>query len=187
MKTKMQSSHLNNKGFSLMELIVVMAIMVVLVAVGIASSSILNSSYAKEVEQGIEDYVSLARSKSMSVSAKEWFMVLTTENGEYMTKLCKTTEETVGEATQTKTTDIEKNEYNSKVTVEFNDGVNSWNIDEDSPLCMYFDSATGKVKKVTVAGVEVDITSGIGRVEIVSGSYEITMKIFYNTGKCERE
>lgn len=187
MKTKMKSSHMNNKGFSLLELIVVMAIMVVLVAVGIASSSILNSSYVKEVEQGIEDYVSMARSKSMSVSAKEWFVVLTTENEEYMAKLCKTTEEVVGEVTQTKTVDVDKDEYNKKVTVVFNDGVNKWDIDKDSPLCIYFDSATGKVKKVTVAGADVDISNGIGRVEIASGNYDITMKIFYNTGKCERE
>lgn len=187
MKTKRVSSHLNNRGFSLMELIVVMAIMVVLVAVVFASSSIMDSSYVKEVERGIEDYVSLARSKSMSVSAKEWFMVLTTEDDTYVAKLCKTTEETVEGTTETKTVDVDRNEYNSKTTVVFNDGVSKWDIDKDTPLCIYFDSATGKVKKVTVGGTEADITNGIGRIEISSGSYDIVMKLFYNTGKCERE
>ncbi len=186
MKTRKVSSHLNNKGFSLMELIVVIAIMVVLVGFVFASSSIMDSSYVKEVERGVEDYVTMARSKSMSVSAKEWFMVLTTEDGEYVTKLCKTTEETVGDTTETKTVDVDKNTYNNKAEVTFNDGVNSWDIDEDTPLNIYFDSATGRIKRVTVGGIDADISNGIGRVEIVSGSYDITMKIFYNTGKCER-
>lgn len=187
MKTKRTSSHLNNRGFSLMELIVVISIMVVLVAVAIASSSVMDSSYVKEVERGVEDYITMARSKSMSVSAKEWYMMITVEDGDYVTKLCKTTEETVGETTEIKTVDVDKNEYNSEVEVTFSDGVNTWDIDETMPLCIYFDSATGRVKKVTIGGSDADITNGIGRIGISSGSYDIVMKLFYNTGKCERE
>lgn len=191
MKTKSVSSHLNrginNKGFSLMELIVVIAIMAVFVAVAIASSSILSTSNVKEVEQGIEDYVTMARTKSMSVSAKEWYMMVTVEDGDYVTKLCKTVEESVGETTELKTVEVDENDYNNSVTVTFKDGVSSWVIDEATPLCIYFDSATGKASKVTVAGTNASIANGIGRIEISDGSYDIVMKIFYNTGKCERE
>ena len=201
MKTKKISLHLNNagwlkdrphignKGFSLMELIVVIAIMMVLVAAVFASSSVINSSYVKETGRGIEDYFTTARSKSMSVVAIDWYMEITMEDGEYITKLCKVEETTVSGSTITNTIDVNKEYYNGKVTVTFDDGsgLGSKVISDSTPLCVYFDSSTGKVKKVTVGGVDADITSGIGLIEVVCGDYDLSIKLFYNTGKVEKE
>lgn len=188
MKTKRLSSHLNNEGFSLVELIVVIAIMVVLIAVAIVSASMVDSSYVKEMEQGVEDYYAMTRTKSMSVSAKEWYMELTTESGEYTIKMCKVVEEAVeGGTSELKTVEVDKDVYNDKIKVVFNDGVSERELSSSAPLRIYFDAASGKVKKVTIDGIEQDISSGIGRIGISRNDYDIVMKLFYNTGKIERE
>lgn len=187
MKTRNAYAHLNNRGFSLLELIVVIAIMAILVGVVVASSSMMDSSYVKEMERGIEDYVNMAKSKSMSVSAKEWYMELTVEDGEYVTRLCKTEEIDVEGTTELRTTTVDEESYNNRVTVSFDDGVNAREISASMPLYIYFDSATGRVNRITVGGVDANLSNGIGRLEISSGSYDIVLKLYYNTGKCERE
>ncbi len=200
MKTKKISLHLNNsgipesndrignKGFSLVELIVTIAIMAIFVAIVIISSSAIDSSRVKEVERGIDDYANMARSKSMSVSAKAWYMELTTVDGSYVAKLCKIEEIDEAGVIVDKVIEVDKDVYNNKVTVYFDDGTNSTLINKDAPLHVYFDSATGKVNKITIDGANVDISSGIGRVKITSeSSSKATLKFFYNTGKIERE
>lgn len=194
MKTKKITSHLNNdnKGFSLIELIVTMAIMVVFVAVAIISSSVIDTSRVQEVERGIDDFVGLARSKSMSVSAKHWYMELTTKDGVYVTKLYKVEEVEVSEGVyEDKVIEVDREEYNDKVSVTFSfkDGVDekTYTIDENSPLCIYFSSTTGKVSDIQVDGSSVNISSGIGHIKIAAQSDDATLKFFYNTGKIERE
>lgn len=189
MKTKKAFVHLNmnNRGFSLLELIVVIAVMAILVGVVVASSSMLDSSYVKEVERGIEDYVNMAKSKSMSVSAREWYVELTVYKGEYVTRLCRTEETEAGEETKLRTVTVDEESYNNRATVTFDDGVSARAISASAPLCIYFDNATGRVSRITVGGVEADMSSGIGTIAIGSGSYDIVLRLFYNTGKCERE
>lgn len=189
MKILNKTSNLNikNKGFSLIELIVVIAIMVVFTAIVVISSSVIDSSRVKEAERGIDDYVSLARSKSMSVSAKSWYMELTTEDGEYVTKLCMVEEVDDGGVNVEKTIDVDRDTYSSKISVSFKDDTTSYDIDNEEPLRIYFSPSTGKVSKITVGVDNADISSGIGHITINSQSYSATLKFFYNTGKIERE
>lgn len=189
MKTKKAFVHknMNNRGFSLLELIVVIAVMAILVGVVVASSSMLDSSYVKEVERGIEDYVNMGKSKSMSVSAREWYVELTVYEGEYVTRLLRTEEREAGEATELRTVTVDEESYNDRVTVTFDDGVSVRAINASYPLCIYFDNAAGRVSRITVGGAEADMSSGIGTLQLSSGSYDIVLKLFYNTGKCERE
>lgn len=182
MKIKSSEKKLNNKGFSLIELIVVIAIMVALVGAVFASSSILDGSYVRDAESGIKDYITMARSKSMSVAAKEWYMTITKDGDMYVARLCKTTED--GE--DVVTTIVDEQELGKKVDITFGKGASMTHIDSTVDLKIYFKRSTGSVDKVVVGGIEQDKT-GIGYIGVTCGTYEITMKVFYNTGKCERE
>lgn len=182
MKSKDRKRHLNNGGFSLLELIVVIAIMVVLVGAVFASTSIIDGSYVKDAERGVKDYVATGRTKSMSIAAKEWYVTIVKEGDTYFARLNKT-EEVEGSITEVL---IDERELGSKITITFGKD-HPTEVTSANELKMYFNSSTGKVNKVTINDADQDISEGIGYMGISSGTYDITMKIFYNTGKCERE
>ena len=89
MKISSSEKKLNNKGFSLMELIVVLAIMIVMVGAATVTVSMLDSSYVEDAERGIKDYIALARTKSMSVAAKDWYVSISKEDADYYVSLYK--------------------------------------------------------------------------------------------------
>jgi hypothetical protein len=49
----------------------------------------LDSSYVEDAERGIKDYISLGRTKSMSVSASDWYVTVGKEGEDYYTYLYK--------------------------------------------------------------------------------------------------
>ena len=190
MKISSSERKLNNKGFSLIELIVVIAIMAILTGAAIVTVSMLDSSYVEDAEMGVKDYISMTRTKSMSVAAKDWYMSIGKEGQEYYAYLYKVVEEASpsGGTGTTKTKLIEKRSLGNKVDITF--GVKSDDmkaIDASMNLELHFDASTGKVYKVLYGGVEKSVTSGIGYIGIKKNDYDICLKVFYNTGKCERE
>ena len=60
-------------------------------------------------------------------------------------------------------------------------------IDDTNELYMYFDPSTGKINNVVYGTTSADIGSGIGYISIKRNDYVISLKVFYNTCKCERE
>lgn len=192
MKISSSERKLNNKGFSLLELIVTISVMLVLVGIAVATVAVLDSSYVQDAERGIKDYVSMARTKSMSVAAKDWYMSVSKEDSDYYAYLYKVVEKKVEEGgvlvTKEEISLFEKKKLGAKLDIYFgNDTTSMTKVDDDNPLKIYFDPSTGKVKMVTVGSGSMDITSGIGYIKIVRNDYEAVLKVFYNTGKCERE
>ena len=194
MKINNSERKLNNKGFSLMELIVVLAIMVVMAGAAAVTVSMLDSSYVEDAERGIKDYISMARTKSMSVAAKDWYISLTKEGNDYYVNLFKVTEEIVEvggvDETVEKVTLIEKKKLGAKITIKYLDKSDSTpkTVDASMNLDMHFDAATGKINSVKIGGTTGDgMTDGIGYINIVRNDYAINLKVFFNTGKCERE
>ena len=64
----------NNKGFSLLELLVVVAIMAVLTGIISITYRTVNKSNVNKAASIVDDYLSLAREKAKTVSAYEWNM-----------------------------------------------------------------------------------------------------------------
>ena len=114
---------LNNKGFSLMELIVVVAIMIVMVGAAAVTVSMLDSSYVEDAERGIKDYIALGRTKSMSVSAKDWYMSVVKDGSDYYACLYKVVEEPISDnpdaGVEEKVYIVEKKKLGNKLTIEF--------------------------------------------------------------------
>ena len=192
MKISNSDRKLNNKGFSLMELIVVVAIMIVMAGAAAVTVSMLDSSYVEDAERGIKDYIALGRTKSMSVSAKDWYMAVEKDGAEYYACLYKVVEEPVSDNPDDGVVEnvyvVEKKKLGSKLdnsfgTTEFD----KISITSTNQLQLHFDSATGKIKEVTVGPTNFATTSGIGNIFITRNDYDIKLKVFYNTGKCERE
>lgn len=193
MNMRNSQRQLNNKGFTLMELIVVLAIIVVMAGAAAVTVSMLDSSYVEDAERGIKDYIALGRTKSMSVSAKDWYVVVTKKNGDYYACLYKVTqeiEEIEGvKKPKTTTSLIEEKELGTNISMYFTDGnsINDKLIDDTNELYMYFDPSTGKINNVVYGTTSADIGSGIGYISIKRNDYVISLKVFYNTCKCERE
>lgn len=190
MKINNSQEKLNNKGFTLVELIIVMAIMGIMVAVATVTVTMLDSSYVEDAERGIKDYISMGRTKSMSVVAKEWYVAIGKEDGDYYAYLYKVTEADDG---TDKTSLIEKKELGAKVSISYGNEKESKMLIGTSKLQMYFNPQTGKIIKVVCdadgngTNDIPDNTTGIGYIGIVRNDYEIDLKVFFNTGKCERE
>ena len=192
MKISNSERKLNNKGFSLMELIVVIAIMIVMVGAATVSVAMLDSSYVEDAERGIKDYIALARTKSMSVSAKDWYMSIGKQGADYYAYLYKVVEVPVSDNPDDGVVEqiilVEKKTLGRKLTISFGTTeANIIDITSTNELQLHFDSATGKIKEVKVGPTNYETTSGIGNIYINRNDYDIKLKVFYNTGKCERE
>ena len=192
MKIRNSERKLNNKGFSLMELIVVVAIMIVMVGAAAVTVSMLDSSYVEDAERGIKDYIALGRTKSMSVSAKDWYMSVAKDGSDYYACLYKVVEEPISDdpdaGVEDKVYIVEKKKLGNKLTIEFGTtDDNKIDITSTNELQLHFDAATGKIKEVKVGPTTFSTTSGIGNIYITRNDYDIKLKVFFNTGKCERE
>ena len=192
MKIRNSERKLNNKGFSLMELIVVVAIMIVMVGAAAVTVSMLDSSYVEDAERGIKDYIALGRTKSMSVSAKDWYMSVVKDGSDYYACLYKVVEEPISDdpdaGVEEKVYIVEKKKLGNKLTIEFGTtDDNKIDITSTNELQLHFDATTGKIKEVKVGPTNFATTSGIGNIYITRNDYDIKLKVFFNTGKCERE
>ena len=191
MKINNSSKKLNNKGFTLMELIVVLAIMVVMAGAAAVTVTMLDSSYVEDAERGIKDYVALGRTKSMSVAAKDWYVSVGKESGDYYVYLYKVVEESGSD----KTYMVDKKKLGAKVSIAYKDAADGLSIviGESTNVQMHFDAATGKIKSVFYDNNGDDAndwpgnSTAIGYFAIKRNDYGINLKVFFNTGKCERE
>ena len=196
MKKTSSKRKLNNRGFSLIELIVTLAIMVVLVAAAAVTVSMLDSSYVEDAERGIKDYISLGRTKSMSVSASDWYVTVGKEGKDYYVYLYKDVKKIVSDGGVdeeiTETVLVEKKKIGTKISITYRVKMEqpAKAVTEEKGLEFHFDPATGKIVNVKCDGGYVAsdyMASGIGYIGISRNDYEINLKVFFNTGKCERE
>ena len=128
----------NNKGFSLLELMVVVAIMAILTGITTITYRTVNKSNVNKAASIVDDYLSLAREKAKTVSAYEWNMTISVgDDGTEVSYVKKTetktgiTEDTMDSKTLPKNVKFKiiddtgneiklENTTNNKVSVAFN-------------------------------------------------------------------
>lgn len=195
METKKRK--LNNEGASLLEFIVVFAIMVVVIGVVVTGFTIVTNSYARKAASGFIDMLSTARTKAMSVAAEEWNMELEyiADNGNFICRVNKVTQETVDGSVESISEVVQEDIFNGDLQITFINvtGTNETKVTLNSTankLKISFSGGQGSVSNVYLGGVPFSNCIGeqlgdLARITIKSGNYEKNIELYYTTGKYE--
>lgn len=140
----------NNKGFSLLELMVVVAIMAILTGITTITYRTVNNSNVNKAASIVDDYLSLAREKAKTVSAYEWNMTISVGDDGTEVSYVKKTKTTAGI-----TEDITADTMDSKTlpkNVKFkiiDDAGNEIKLENTTnEVSVAFNSLTGTVSKM---------------------------------------
>lgn len=195
METKKRK--LNNEGASLLEFIVVFAIMVVVIGVVVTGFTIVTNSYARKAASGFIDMLSTARTKAMSVAAEEWNMELEyiADNGNFICRVNKVTQETLPDGSIQSTSEVVQEDiFNGDLQITFINvtGTNETPVTLNSTgnkLKISFSGGQGSVSNVYLDDVPfsncIEQLGDLARITITSGNYEKNIELYYTTGKYE--
>ena len=174
MKMKNREKNLGNKGLTLIELLIVIAIMAILIGGVVSGFGILHNGRVKEAAYGLNDYILELRMKSMTVAAKGFNISIVKGTDSYVLELNKKE----GEAEIL----IKSLELSPQVVASYNDT-------KIERAVITMDKSTGAVKTININNTKVDLTAGLesGDFKFVSGGRERNLKLYYNTGKTEIE
>lgn len=161
----------NQKGYTLIELIVTMAIMLILTGAVITGVSMLGKGNAKKSSKMFVTVINELRGKTLSISDSLTAEVYKKES-EYTADIIKG-----GEVADTY-------KLGSRIRITF-DG---HEISADNRLVIKFEQRTGKIASVEVNGTSV-MEGVTGEILISSngGTKEYTLTLYYLTGKIETD
>lgn len=161
----------NNKGFSLVELIVVIAIMGVLTGIITISTRTILGSRVKECAANIESQLKMARETTMGKS-RVTLKIYRNESGEYYSEL------TTYDADQTTVLSTDKKRVGRKsITLKYStDSVSYTTMNNSDSFIVEYDRSSGAMKNQS---------SCVREIVISSGSKEKKIKMYPETGKVE--
>lgn len=93
--------HRNNLGFSLLELMVGVAIMAVMLGAGLTTYRIVSRTNVKKATKYIDDTLTLAREKARTISAQEWNMTIDATGDSVYVQVIRINQEENGSYTST--------------------------------------------------------------------------------------
>lgn len=184
----------NNKGYSVVELIVVIGIMAIMLAGTALSISVVTNSRATECAQNISSQLSETRSGSMSRADEQMVLAYKAKNpavdaaltsdGFYTTNTVYTinknaVSQPLGEP------EIKKVGHKDVTVVVWLDGDTSGRtMDENSSLTISYDRSTGALENVTYKDATGSETiKKLSKIVISSGSRVCTITFIPETGK----
>lgn len=175
------SKKLNNKGATLIEMIVVVAIMAVMISGAIIAFTVLNSGNVKNASRTSKSLLEKTRTNTMSVVAEEWAFVIEKKEETHIAYVSKKVKD--AEPTRLEETDI-----GFKVNdVLIMDGVET-SIEEDDVLKIIFDKSTGSVSGVLINDKALDMPAdNMLTLKFKSGQSDEELKLYFLTGKMEIE
>ncbi|MBQ1193458.1 MAG: prepilin-type N-terminal cleavage/methylation domain-containing protein [Lachnospiraceae bacterium] len=194
MMVEIKSKKLNNAGVSILEFIVVIAILAVVMASATIGLSLLTNSYAKKASSGLTDALSTVRTKAMSIAAKEWNLQISYEGETYKFTINKVVEVEQADGTLADETIVfEENYFDGDLVIWYypnSSEANKFYLDDDDVLTFAFESGEGSVAKVLHNGVAMADTVGgftvdKGKFVITRGNYSKSVELYFTTGKYE--
>lgn len=171
-----------NAGFSMIELIVVIAIMAVMVGIAFIGFGMLNGGNAKKAEKNILSQLADVRTSTLA-KAGLWTAEIYSDGSQYKIDI------------KNKTDVISSTKIGSRISIAYQDSVAASEaaVDKDYKLVVSFSQGTGAVTKVeqipTAGGAGVQLynsatTSAKGDIVIkVNASPRSTLTLWYATGK----
>ena len=179
----------DNSGFSLVELLVVMAMMAILLSVGLTVFGLSDNGYVKENTQNLTAMLEKAVYNTQAIAAKEWVVEVTKVDDNYVASLSKVTTDDVGNLV---TEEVESLDFSGNVKVTLDSmfegagALSDKEITEIDNLVITFEKQTGEVSKLTVGSTDYDkaeLKGNKGTITVISGNKEKTIEIFWSTGK----
>jgi prepilin-type N-terminal cleavage/methylation domain-containing protein len=176
----MERPKLNNRGFSLVELIVVIAVIVVLAGAVISLTGLMNGRQAKKAREQLFSRMDSVR--TMTMGKRNTTAKIEIKGSNYVLTVTSTVSGTDPQTTEYTIADSKKvTLYYSRIS----DGTKRTEITSTAPVTIEFDRASGALK---ADGTEDDGSpSYIRYIYAVQGSKEYGIKIYPETGKIQKE
>lgn len=187
-----------NKGFSLIEIIVVIAMMGILIGVGMQVFGLVENGYVKSGANEIASILKKAEYNAQAVAAKEWVMEIKRSGDTYTAALNKITLDNSGNEVST---EVDSKTLEGKVDIKFtgkfkiNPLIDIVIADGDT-LSFTFDKESGEVisvklvsstvgtKEYTGSGLDASAGSeNMGTLTISSRNHKKKIDIYWSTGK----
>lgn len=173
---------LNNHGFSLLELLVVMAIIVIVSTITAVGLNVLAEGNAKKANKTMYSKISELRTTTMSKSG-EWYMVISCQDNTYKleTHHVANGEDNIKDTSKFSASRISLNYYNG-------DSSTGYDLRNNS-LKIQFNKNDGSCKSVTINDTEEFITDNLDApqfgkiVASVSRNNTYESKLWYKTGR----
>lgn len=174
-QTRMRKAQQNNKGFSLIELIVVIAIMAILIGGVSSGMALLARGNVQKATNKIYSDLNLVRTRTLTVNA-DWKLVIVKEDNGYKAKTYRNDE--LYQTTNIGAMNIQYTDYSDSASA----GVSYDLVNGDAEIS--FSRVNGKIASVKLGTHALNVNDGLkGIITVTRGtkSYEITL--WYNTGK----
>lgn len=178
------SRKLNNRGASVIEMIIIIAILAVMLSGSIIAFSVLNSSSLKQATRSTKNMLEKTRTNTMSMVADEWSFVLENKDEKITAYIYKVYTDESG---STVTEVVQKEEFSVRVNMSMiSDGADVEILDGEK-VKVTFVPASGGVNEVVVAGTKYTPTENMITFKFVSGKKKNTVDLFFVSGKVEIE
>ncbi len=175
---------LNNKGTTLIEVIIVVAIMTVMISGAIIAFTVLHSGNVKNASRTSKSLLEKTRTSTMSVVAEEWAFVIEKKEESHMAYITKVYKDEEGNKQTEKQEETDIGERVSTTVIV--DGTET-KLNNNDVLKVKFDPSSGSVSSVEINGGSITSTDNTVIFRFTSGSNDNDVKIYFLSGKAEIE
>lgn len=193
-----KKTKLNNQGASLIEFIIVIAIMAIVIGGVVTGISLFTNTYAKQAARGLQDFINNGRTKAMSIAADEWNVEISynTQDESFTFSLNKVTIKTMPDGSKKREVEVVEQEIYKgelKMYMKNGDAANGAYIGLNSTantVRLVFSQSQGAIEDVRLGGYTLQHTVGQQPADVLyftisRGNFTKKIAVYTLTGKYE--